>query len=238
MAPDRSGMPSGPAGTIGGGLQPSVTVTGHADLAVELPQRAVPSAVHDAVREADLLVVDRRGEATRTDEPGEARIAGARVVVVPAEPGLRPTVEVYTRASAEAPPVEAIRRTVELDACTAAHYDVAARLAAAEAEGEGADETDDWATIAREAGGTANLPSGDPGGGAGAATEDGGTAVATGSSAEHTDSTEESVPAAELRARRDSVDEATDRLLTDADTGEDTAPLAFCGLSEVVDPIR
>jgi hypothetical protein len=215
-------------------LQPSITVTGHADLPLEAPERAVSSAVHDAVRGADLLVVDRRGEATRTTAPGEAEIAGATVVVVPTEPGLRPTVEVYARGPVDTPAVEAIRQTIELDACTSAHYDVAARLAAVEAEeNRPADgETDDWATIAREAGGTANLPaSGTDPGPSGGATEDGSTAVAGGGAADH------SVPAAELRARRDSVDEATDRLLVDIGAGDDTAPLAFCGLSEVVDPI-
>ena len=226
-------MQSGPADTIGGGLHPSVNLTGHADLSLELPEQAVPAAVHDAVRTADILVVDQRGDATRTPQPGEARIADAQVVVVPIEPGLRPTVEVYARGPVDTRPVDAIRQTVELDACTAAHYDVAARLAAVEAEDNPpADgETDDWATIAREAGGTANLPpsGSDPGTG-GSSPEDGGAAAAGAGAADH------SVPAAELRARRDSVDQATDRLLVDID-GDETAPLAFCGLSEVIEPI-
>lgn len=169
-------------------------------------------------------MVDRRRDGVRTAAPSHAEIAGRQVVVVPRRPGARPSVACYSRdAPGTDPAVERVRRTVVLDATAAAHYDVAAALAVAggdgtgEAEGSFDDLLDDGAD-GEPATGDADWTR----------TTDGGrSADAAGASV--------SPSAAELSARRDSVDTATHRVLEGAP--ETAAPLAFCGLAGVVEPI-
>lgn len=215
MAPDGPGL----AFRTGGPTRP----------ADELPAD-VDRAVVDAAAAADVLVVDRRRDGVRTAAPGHTEIAGRQVVVVPRRPGARPSVACYSRdAPGTDPAVERVRRTVVLDATAAAHYDVAAALAVAggdgtgEAEGSFDDLLDDGAD-------------GDP------ATDDadrtrwtGDTRPADGGRSADAADASVSPSAAELSARRDSVDTATHRVLEGAP--ETAVPLAFCGLAGVVEPI-
>lgn len=209
MAPDGPGL----AFRTGGPTRP----------ADELPAD-VDRAVVDAAAAADVLVVDRRRDGLRTAAPGHAEIAGRQVVVVPRRPGARPSVACYSRdAPGTDPAVERVRRTVALDATAAAHYDVAAALAVAggdgtgEAEGSFDDLLDDGAD-------------GEP------ATDDADwTRTTDGGRSADAAGASVSPSAAELSARRDSVDTATHRVLEGAP--ETAAPLAFCGLAGVVEPI-
>lgn len=224
----------------------AVSVTRAERLVDRLPSE-VSRATVAAAKRADVLVVDRRTAGTRTERTGEAEIAGRTVLVVPKRPGARPKVTCYTRDDPETDPaVELLRRTIELDATAAAHYGVASAVAVASEDEpvgagpaggrsaewvavEGADEPSTasatpMASTGAEA--SARLPSPDQ---AGAADDDG-------SAASRTDHANLSPSAAEIEARRDSVDTAAARVLEGDDDG--AAPLAFCGLSGVVDPLE
>jgi hypothetical protein len=208
------------ARTDGGRPGPTVTVTGPVAPAEHLPETYPgdgPAAA--AAADAAVLVVDRRTSGTRAEQPGETRVADRRVVAVPARPGARPSVDLYCRADPVGDPAVALlRQAVELDAYAAAHFRVASRLAVVGDDGTG---DPDWATAGDD--GPATGGRAGPGGD--------GDAVAD------AEAGPAGIPpsAAELRARRDSVDEATGRLLDAA--AEEAAPLAFCGLSAVLDPL-
>lgn len=207
-------------GTWAGGGGPGLVVTtaGPTRPSGRLPED-VDGQVVEAAATADLLVVDRRRAGTRAPEPGTAEIAGRQVLVVPRRPGARPSVECYSRDDPETDPaVDLIRRTVELDATAAAHYSVAAAVAVASERD--ADEPegsfDDWTQD--------SVVGGDPG-----------TEPASEGATEPSGHASVSPSTAELVARRDSLDTAAERVL---DGGpESAAPLAFCGLAGVVDPL-
>lgn len=218
LPPVDWGMATGGAWTASGGPGLAVTTEGPTEPRDRLPQD-VSRAVVEAAAAADLLVVDRRRTGTRTEQPGTAEIAGRDVLVVPRRPGARPRVECYSSDDpATDPAVELVRRTVELDATTAAHYSVAAAVAVA-SDGEPSssaldDQFDEWTRDSSTGGRTggsevAAVPSGHP---------------------------DVSPSTAELAARRDSVDAAAERVLDGAP--ETAAPLAFCGLAGVVEPLR
>lgn len=214
-------MATGGTWTGGGGPGLAVTTVGPTRPGDRLPED-VDRQVVDAAAAADLLVVDRRRTGTRAPEPGTAEIAGRQVLVVPRQPGARPEVACYSRDDPETDPaVELIRRTVELDATAAAHYTVAAAVAAAsDGEPTHAAENgsfDDWT---RDSDPVIELE----------AEMDGSevTAAPTGHASV-------SPSTAELAARRDSLDTAADRVLDDGP--ESAAPLAFCGLAGVVEPL-
>lgn len=215
------GMATGGTWTAGGGPGLAVTTVGPTHPADRLPEE-VDRRVVDAAAAADLLVIDRRRSDTRAPEPGTAAIADRQVLVVPRQPGARPEVTCYSRDDPETDPaVELIRRTVELDATAAAHYTVAAAVAvASDGEPTHAAEngsSDDWTqgsdpVVELEA----------------EMDEREGTAAPTGHASV-------APSTAELAARRDSLDTAAERVL---DGGpESAAPLAFCGLAGVVDPL-
>jgi hypothetical protein len=127
------------ARTDGSRPGPTVTVTGAVAPAEHLPE-AYPGDGPTAAAAADaaVLVVDRRASGTRAEQPGETRVADRRVVGVPGRPGARPSVDIYSRADpAGDPAVALLRRTVELDACAAAQFRVASRLAVVGDDGTG-----------------------------------------------------------------------------------------------------
>ncbi|WP_276257907.1 hypothetical protein [Haloglomus litoreum] len=176
-----------------------------------LPSEVSRAAVAAAKR-ADVLVIDRRTAGTRTERTGEADIAGRTVLVVPKRPGARPKVDCFSREPPETDPaVELLRRTVELDATAEAHYGVASAVAVASGDEAPA-----------PAGGAAEWVAVDE--------ADGGNAPA------RTGHESLSPSAAEIAARRDSVDTAAARVLEGDDGG--AAPLAFCGLSGVIEPLE
>lgn len=243
VRPFGRGMATGGAWTSGSTPGLAVTASPAERLVDRLPSD-VSSATVAAAKRADVLVVDQRTAGTRTERTGEADIAGRTVLVVPKRPGARPKVACYSREDTETDQaVELIRRTVELDATADAHYGVASAVAvASEGESPGTDpaggssaewvaidETDGTTTPDGTTGAEASfgLPSPDEHGGAGGA--DGDTASRTGHASL-------SPSAAEIAARRDSVDTAAARVLEGADDG--AAPLAFCGLSGVVEPLE
>lgn len=195
----------------------------------ELPAD-VDHTVVDAAAAADVLVVDRRRDGVRTAAPGRAEIAGRQVVVVPRRPGARPSVACYSRdAPGTDPAVELVRRTVALDATVAAHYDVAAALAVAGGDGTGESEGsfDDLLD-----GGAGGEPATDDADWTRTPTD---SRLADGGRSADAADGSVSPSAAELSARRDSVDTATHWVLEGAP--ETAAPLAFCGLAGVVEPI-
>ncbi len=240
VRPFAWGMATGGAWTSGSTPGLAVTASGPERLVDRLPSEVSRAAVAAAKR-ADVLVVDRRTSGTRTERTGEADIAGRTVLVVPKPPGARPSVTCHSTEAPEADPaVELIRRTVELDATADAHFGVASAVAVASgdeppsgdvggsADWVAADEQDDGLDSGTPDATDASFGFSDPDDGSGQVPDGGGTTSRTGHASV-------SPSAAELAARRDSVDTAASRVLED---GPDAAaPLAFCGLSAVVEPL-
>jgi hypothetical protein len=237
VRPFDRGMATGGAWTSGSTPGLAVTASGPDRLVDRLPSEVSRAAVAAAKR-ADVLVIDRRTSGTRTERTGEADIAGRTVLVVPKRPGARPSVTCYSTEAPEADPaVELIRRTVELDATADAHFGVASAVAVASgdeppsgdvggsADWVAADEQEDGLDFGTpDATETSVLPTPDHD----PAPDGGGPTSRTGHASV-------SPSAAELAARRDSVDTAASRVLEE---GPDAAaPLAFCGLSAVVEPL-
>lgn len=241
----RLGMATGGVWTSGSTPGLAVTASGPERLVDRLPSD-VSRATVAAAKRADVLVVDRRTAGTRTERTGEAEIAGRTVLVVPKPAGARPSVACYSTDPPDTDPaVELIRRTVELDATAEAHFGVASAVAIAsgdehEAGGPSGDVSGgsaDWVAVDEQeeplegepldlSDDAFDLP--DPNEGSGLAAEGGGTASRAGHASV-------SPSAAELAARRDSVDSAASRVLDESPEG--AAPLAFCGLSAVVEPL-
>jgi hypothetical protein len=221
-----------------------------ADRLVDRLPEGVSSAAVAAAKRADLLVLDSRTAGTRTERTGEAEIAGRRVLVVPERPGARPRVACYSRDDPDSDPaIPLVRRTVELDATTAAHYDVAAAVADADGAAEPTADASDTGPVAHADGGAeptgpewvTDAAAGSEGGGTTFETAAGIAmleAAADGPGADDDGDVRASVSpsAAELAARRDSVDTAAERVLSA--TPETAAPLAFCGLAGVVEPLE
>jgi hypothetical protein len=153
------------------------------------------------------------------------------VVVVPRRPGARPSVACYSRDDPGADPaIECVRRTVLLDATAAAHYDVAAALAVA--GGDGTDEAErSFDDLLEDEAADGERATEDPD--STRTTAD--TRMTDGGRSPGGAEASVSAPAAELAARRESVDAATHRVLDGAP--ETAAPLAFCGLAGVVEPV-
>lgn len=234
-------MATGGAWTSGSTPGLAVTASGPERLVDRLPGE-ISRATVDAAKRADVLVVDRRTAGTRTERTGEADIAGRTVLVVPKRPGARPSVACYSTEDPERDPaVELVRRTVELDATADAHFGVASAVAmASDDDAESGDVNGgsaDWVAVderdepfepgAADGGASFGPPSPD---------DLAATAEGAGEAASRTDHASVSPSAAELAARRDSVDTAASRVL-DEDS-DAAAPLAFCGLSAVVEPFE
>jgi hypothetical protein len=235
-------MATGGAWTPGSTPGLAVSVTRAERLVDRLPSDISRETVAAAKR-ADVLVVDRRTAGTRTERTGEADIAGRTVLVVPRRPGARPSLACFSRDPPETDPaVDLLRRTVELDATAEAHYGVASAVAVASEDGSGgaaggaagwvaADEADEPAPS-----GATPLASTDAEAPFERRSPDEGRAGDDGDATGGMGHGSLSPSAAEIAARRDSVDTAAARVLERDDDG--AAPLAFCGLSGVVDPLE
>jgi hypothetical protein len=233
-------MATGGAWTSGSTPGLAVTASGPERLVDRLPSEVSRAAVA-AARRADVLVIDQRTSGTRTERTGETEIAGRTVLVVPRRPGARPSVTCYSTETPETDPaVELVRRTVELDATADAHFGVASAVAVASSDEPASGDVGgsaDWVAVdeqdeTHEFGMAdvtdASFGLSSPDDGSGPAPDGGGTTSQSGHASV-------SPSAAELAARRDSVDTAASRVLEDQPDA--AAPLAFCGLSAVVEPL-